>query len=175
MHLQDDERDQKIEDFTPDDVFIDPDDPLGPRDLLQVVNPESNHTEGVVEAPKRTTLLWWSQTREQDITGEGDDNVKLFFSLWLQAVNVRLNFYSCQNRPPSPPHTSRRCRQPWTGLPQRKGRRGGQWRLFASELPFQFAAEAGSFGSSWPGETQKYAHLRKHMYTDSIFKSLLLL
>lgn len=57
MHLQDDECDEEVEDFTPDDILVDPDDPLRTRDLLQVVHPDSDHTEGVVESPERTTLL----------------------------------------------------------------------------------------------------------------------
>ena len=68
MHLQDDECDEKIEDFTPDDILVDPDRPLRTGDFLQIIYPDANHAEGVVESPKRTTLLRGSQTAEQDQT-----------------------------------------------------------------------------------------------------------
>lgn len=57
MNSHDDERDKKVEDVTSDDIFEDPDDPLRTRDLLQTIYPDSDHTEGIVECPKRTALL----------------------------------------------------------------------------------------------------------------------
>lgn len=66
MYLQDDDCDKKIEDFTPDDILVDPNNPLRTGDLLQIIYPDSNHTEGIVESPKRTTLLWGSQSTDQD-------------------------------------------------------------------------------------------------------------
>lgn len=64
MHLQDDECDNKIKYFTPDDVVVNPDDPLRTGKILQVVYPDSNYTEGIVESPKRTTVLWGSQATD---------------------------------------------------------------------------------------------------------------
>lgn len=66
MDLQYDECDKEIEDFTSDDILVDPDHPVGMRDLLQIIHPDSNHTEGTVESTKRTTPLRGSQTTEQD-------------------------------------------------------------------------------------------------------------
>lgn len=66
VHLHDNECDKKVKDFTSDDILKDPDNPLRTRDRLQLVYPDFNHTEGIVETPKRTTLLWGSQATEQD-------------------------------------------------------------------------------------------------------------
>lgn len=64
MYLQDDECDKKVEDFTSDNILVDPDDPV--RTLLQLIYPQTNHTEGIVESPERPTLLWGSQAAEQE-------------------------------------------------------------------------------------------------------------
>lgn len=66
MHLHNNECDKKVEDFTSDDILVDPDSPLRTRDLLQIIHPMYNHTEGIVEPPKRTTLLRGSQATEED-------------------------------------------------------------------------------------------------------------
>lgn len=65
MDLQDNYCDNKIKDLTPDDVLVNPDDPLGTRNVFQVVYPDTNCTKGVVESPKRTTVLGGSQATEQ--------------------------------------------------------------------------------------------------------------
>lgn len=77
MLLHDDECDKKVEDFTSDDILVDPDGPLRTRDILQIPYPNSNHAEGSVETPKRTTLLWGSQPTEQDMV----DKTRLSFGL----------------------------------------------------------------------------------------------
>lgn len=66
MNLQNNECDKKEEDFTSDDMMEDPDSPLRTGDVFQIIYPMSNHTEGVVEPPKRTTLFRGSQATEQD-------------------------------------------------------------------------------------------------------------
>lgn len=65
MHLHNEERDEKVEDFTPDDVSVYPDDPMRTRDLFQTVYPAVHHTEGVVESPEGTALLGGGQAAER--------------------------------------------------------------------------------------------------------------
>ncbi len=66
MHLHDDKWNEKVEDFTSDDILEDPNNPLSTSIGLQIIYPHFNHTEGVVESPKRATLLWGGQATEQD-------------------------------------------------------------------------------------------------------------
>lgn len=66
LHSHNEECDEKVEDFTSDDVLVDPDDPLRTGDLLQVLDPAVNHAEGVVESPKRATLLRGGEATERD-------------------------------------------------------------------------------------------------------------
>lgn len=76
MHLQDDECDKEVEDFTSDDILVDPDGPVRTRDLLQIIYPLSNHTEGVVESSKRTTLLRGGQATGQDKVGKNKTRLR---------------------------------------------------------------------------------------------------
>lgn len=66
MHLQYDECDKEVEDFTSDDMLVDPDSPVRNIDFLQIIHPDSNHTEGTVKSSERTTLLGGSQSTERD-------------------------------------------------------------------------------------------------------------
>lgn len=66
MHLHNNECEKKVEDFASDDVVVDPGDPLRARDLLQILYPDSDRTERVVQPPERTALFRWGQAAEQD-------------------------------------------------------------------------------------------------------------
>lgn len=57
MHLHNNECEKKVEDFASDDVMIDPDGPLRAGDLLQIVYPDPDCAEGVVQPPERTALF----------------------------------------------------------------------------------------------------------------------
>lgn len=65
LHLHNEERDEKVEDFTPDDVSVYPDDPFRTQDLFQTVYPAVHHAEGVVESPEGTALLGGGQAAER--------------------------------------------------------------------------------------------------------------
>lgn len=56
-HLHNDESEEKVEDLASDDVVVDPDDPIRAGALLEVVDPDSDRTEGVVQPPERTALF----------------------------------------------------------------------------------------------------------------------
>lgn len=58
----------------------------------------------------------------------------------------------CFTKQTTRPHTSRPCRRWWTELPQRRGRRGGQWGWSSSEPPCLFGAEADNSEPGWPWE-----------------------
>lgn len=88
MHLQYDECDKEVEDFTSDDILVDPDHPLRTRDLFQIIYPDSNYTEGTVESPKRTTPLGGSQASEQDRVEKTRLRFALVTSLTLQTEFV---------------------------------------------------------------------------------------
>lgn len=62
MNSQDDERDQEVEYLTPDDVLVDPDNPLKPIHPIQIIHPDLYCTEGGVEAPEGPTVVWGGQT-----------------------------------------------------------------------------------------------------------------
>lgn len=142
-YLHDDDCDEKIKNFTPDDSLVNPNDPVSTGDLLQLLHPDCHHTEGVVEAFKWTTLRWRSQTVKEGSRGthQGWGLVSLYHML------IQDDFF-CS-------HTSRQCIQLWTRIPQRRGRRGGRWRLSASELLCLFSVEADSSGSDWPEKEQQ--------------------
>lgn len=157
MHLQDDECNEKVEDFAPDDMLEDPDDPLRSRDVSQTIYPDVDHTEGVVEHPERSTVLWRTQAAEQDKINTPwlrfglETGFVLYCFLFFLYSNTF--FHHCVDYATSSglcPCTSRQCRPLWTGHPQRKGRRGGRWGWSASEPLCLSAAEAGSSGSGWP-------------------------
>lgn len=159
-------------------MLVDPDGPLWTRDLLQLIYPDSNHTEGIVETSKRTTMLWGSQATDQNkiqpVWTTGIVGVLLCFVLssekWFYLFPGFIGeIYDGKNR--SCLHTSKPSMQRWTGLPQRRGRRGGRWRWFASELLCPTAAEAGSSGSGWPvEEVTKHMHTNEHKHDfDSLF------
>lgn len=56
-HLHNNESEEKIEDLASDDVAVDPDDPMRAGALLEVVYPDSDRTEGVVQPPEGTALF----------------------------------------------------------------------------------------------------------------------
>lgn len=49
-------------------MMVDPRNPERTRDLLYVIYPDSNHTEGIVLSSKRATHLWGGQA-----AGPGQD------------------------------------------------------------------------------------------------------
>lgn len=110
-HLHYNESEEKVEDLAPDDVAVDPDDPIRAGALLEVVYPYSDRTEGVGQPPEWTTLLRRGQAgQKKNRTGP-----------MRNAPPVRLALRRVTRR-----HTSRPCRRQWTELPQKRGRRGGQ-------------------------------------------------
>lgn len=146
MHSHNEECDEKVEDFTSDDVLVNPDDPLRTGDHLQVLDPAVNHTEGVVESPKRAALHGGGEATERDQAG-GVFYYLLTRFRCFQALNVKLIIMIVKKNKCLRFHTSRQSTPRWTELQQRRGRRGARLKWFASGLLYPSAGGAGSSGS----------------------------
>lgn len=72
-HLHYNESEEKVEDLAPDDVAVDPDDPIRAGALLEVVYPYSDRTEGVGQPPEWTALLRRGQAGQKKKQDRADE------------------------------------------------------------------------------------------------------
>lgn len=56
LDLHNDECEKEVEDFTSNDMVVDPGSPLRTGNFLNIFYPDSNHTEGVIQPPEWTAL-----------------------------------------------------------------------------------------------------------------------